>query len=591
MCGLLVELFRKRSSGEKETSVFAESLKELKHRGPDSSRIVKSSLGKIGFSRLALFGGEIEGQPLTNEAKSAYLVCNGEIYNHKELREALSPKHSFYTNGDCEPLIHLYEDLGTGFVEKLKGQFAGVIVDERLRQVIAFRDRFGICPLYYYQGQELLIFSSEVKAIATHLKEKLSINHQALVESFALYGPTPPSTLFREVSQIPPGHWAVFNIETGEQYIHRYWTPSTTHETSRSFESLTEEFDHLLKQAVQRRLQANSKPSVYLSGGIDSSAVSWYLKDACSLQMALSIKFDDASLDESTYQELVTQQLDVEGKNVLIQDGSILESLMPSVWHAESPLIRTAPVPMYLLSQVAKAQGYKFVLCGEGADETLAGYSVFLRNKSSIEEKAGNYQELFDVFIDKENLVSPYELATSYASGFREKYSHLSSLSVSQLLECDTKLSRYLLSTQGDRMSMAHSIEQRFPFLDEDLVDFIFARPEYLRIKDYTGKSILRSLMNGRLPNIIVNRSKQGYLAPPIALSHQLLSSYLFDFLDADLAKSCGVFNPSLIAKIRASLLEGKCIGAKQEEVILFILTTHILYKLITQRSDISSHH
>lgn len=508
---------------------FKKTLSLTSHRGPDQSNEVFLNNALLGFNRLSIVGVNNGLQPLANEDSTIFVLCNGEIYNYPQLRAKLEGKHSFSTDSDCEVIVHLYEDDPDGFVSQLKGQFAFIIYDMKKKRVILARDRFGINPLFYAEKSGVLFVSSEAKSILS-LDSTVSseLDPIALKEMLFLYGPTPPRTAFQGISQVIPGHILTFNVNESKVIENRrYW--NLPEKVARPESQIKKEFLRLFSAAVERRTQgADQSVAVYLSGGTDSSAVAAILKKTGSPVVTFSVRFQDPAFDESKYQDLVSTFL--KAPNFSVTGDTLCDSnIFQTVWHTEHPLLRTAPLPLYSLSHLVHSKGKKFVCCGEGADEMLLGYPVFLKGASSIQDKLHDYSSIDDLFVYCQQ--TGQQMVDSLKEKTSKKWSiPIDSIRLPQMLEVETKLSRYLLVQQGDRQSMSHGIEQRFPFLDEDLVDYLFSLPDEQLNKCVLGKKVLKENLRTLLPAAVIDRKKQGYLSP---MAQQLYDSSVIQNLAA----------------------------------------------------------
>lgn len=557
---------------------FEKSLNLIAHRGPNSSNKIVDDHCILGFNRLSIVSPRNGTQPIYNETHDVVIACNGEIFNHKELNVLISD-HKFATNSDCETLLHLYEEIGIKAFNKVCGQFAATIYDKRKDLVVLARDRFGINPLYYaVNTNHELVVASEVKAMLS-LDPSLSnsLDRESLKQTLFLYGPTPPKTCFENIFQVPPGHVMVFDRKTGNVLTdERYWhLPDVT---DKSLSEITSNLSRLLQQGVKKRLQGQqSSLGVYLSGGLDSSYVSAITKHFSKQMLhAFSVTFNNAKYDESPLQQIVVRHLGLKHHSIKTNDDSYFTYLADVIWHTESPIIRTAPIPLYLLSRSVQMQELKYVLCGEGADEILLGYPVFREGKCSVEDKAPSLAAL-------DKMIPGAESATQLVSNFsfqicKEFEVAPQSMRCKQLMEIYSKLSRYLLVSQGDRMSMSHGIEQRFPFLDEDVFDLLFSVPESIFVQEFMDKKMLRLLAADLLPSEIVMRNKQGYIAPMSSAMYtsSYFSKLISTYLDEKVIQRKMYFNPSFIKNLCVKfdlheLSESESIG------LLFALTTQML--------------
>lgn len=563
-------------------SNFKKSLLLMSYRGPDLSSELLMNKAMLGFDRLSIVGTKNGTQPIKNESSSIFLLCNGEIYNHREIKRQLHHKHQFSTETDCEVIIHLYEEDPVDFVSKLKGQFAFLIYDQENQRLVLGRDRFGINPLFYAKnGTSDFFIASEIKSIlALDQTISPSLDPIGLKETLFLYGPTPPRTCFHNVFQVKPGYLVVVDLKKNKiTHNDRYW--KLPKEKARiNFDKVQRQFFLLIKQAVVRRLQGDIlSPAVYLSGGLDSATVAYLLSKECNKPVeAFSVTFQDSKFDESRYQKIICDTLRIPLFSI-VGDDTFDRNFSQTIWHTEQPLMRTAPLPLYSLSEITKKQGHKYVLCGEGADEMLLGYPVFAKNLSSIEDKQREHSSLEKLFHFKR--ISGREMVESTISQVKKDWDiSLGSVRQKQLIEIQTKLSRYLLVQQGDRQSMAHGVEQRFPFLDEDVVDFLFSLPNIWFKKFCLNKTLLRDTMRELLPKEIINREKQGYLAPRF---EQMYKSKMF----TQLIRKCKEKNVSSVLKMYfsekamkelISSFERKKLTNLESIGLLMVVSTYVLH-------------
>jgi asparagine synthase (glutamine-hydrolysing) len=560
--------------------------KSLAHRGPDAQNNWNDDVCYMGFRHLSLVGDVRSIQPLHNERNTVHLVCNGEIYNYKELyAELITKGHIFSSGSDCEVIIHAYEEYGDRVCSLLHGQFAFVLWDSTNHRLLAARDRFGICPLFYTKTSDRIIFASEIKALCVDTSIKIALNVNGIAQTALMYGPTPPETCFKQIFQIPPGSYVHVESPRLKLTTHTYWNITFNHQGNIKKSTVQSSFDSLFTDAVKRRIHGNFLPAVYASGGLDSSAVAAILKNILGDVELFSLQFDDKHVDETSFQNLLAKHLSATLHRVRVRTSDISDNLLRCIWHCESPLTRLAPVPMMLLSERVREAGYQYVLSGEGADELLAGYPVFVKNRSSIQEKFQSSRQLLRLFRNP----SVNRTATKKFKSFVERNmkNNTSKLEKSQNMEIQTKLSRYLLTSQGDRVALSHAVEQRFPFLDESLVDFMVRLPSSLKLHNHTGKTILRRTCAHLLPHTIVQRAKQGYLAPDSATvqSPKIIKSWNEEFLSDRVIISAGYFNLRRIQRLKKLIMSEA--GQYDKQVIrswLFVVTTQMLHRLFVEK-------
>ena len=356
-------------------------LPALRHRGPDGSGVHLDSSGRVslGHTRLSIIDLAGGAQPMSNEDQTVWVSFNGEIFNYLELRELLlEAGHRFSTHSDTEVIVHAYEQYGDDFVQHLNGQFAIALWDASRRRLLLIRDRVGILPLFYTRQGERLLFASEIKALLPLLTEAPRISPVALDQIFTFWAPRSPYTLFEGILEVPPGHLLV--LENGQLRESVYWDwrfPEQGDYLTGSTTDLAEQLYELLADATRIRLRADVPVGAYLSGGLDSSAlVALIRRHSAAPLKTFSLGFEEKSLDESAFQRQLVEHLGVEHSRVFCHNRDIAADFPETVFHAETAILRTAPTPMRRLSGLVRASGYKVVLTGEGADETLGGYDL-----------------------------------------------------------------------------------------------------------------------------------------------------------------------------------------------------------------------
>ncbi|RYZ98753.1 MAG: asparagine synthase (glutamine-hydrolyzing), partial [Moraxellaceae bacterium] len=386
MCGIVGIVAANPAPVEAQHAVLAAMASRLLHRGPDADGYYCQGAVGFGHRRLSIIDLAGGAQPMQTADGALCVTFNGEIFNFIELRQGLEQKgYEFSTHSDTEVILHLYREYGLDFPNKLNGQFAIGLWDVAQQQLILVRDRVGICPLYYYFDSEQLVFASEIKALAPALPQGFTLNAQALDDIFTGWTCLPPETIFRDIWQVQPGEMLIIN---GPHNISRqfYWQldypQSADQYDQRSEHQLVEELHHLLTDATCIRLRSDVPIGAYLSGGLDSSVLVALMHKQINDQLhTFSLGFTDPALDESIFQDRVVNFLGTQHSRRMIDYNQIAQSLVQTIWHTESPILRTAPVPMGLLSQWVHEQGYKVVLTGEGADEVLGGYDIFKEAK------------------------------------------------------------------------------------------------------------------------------------------------------------------------------------------------------------------
>lgn len=575
MCGINF-IYNPSLSSTKLTAQICLMNSLVKHRGPDDSQYLVNKPYALGFNRLTIVGGLEGQQPIYNIDNTCILICNGEIFNYLELKNKFFPTEKFNTTSDVEIILHLYNKFGTDLVNYLEGQFAFVLVDN-VREVVFFaRDKYGINPIFFYSDKETFAISSEIKALTfSNICKSTKLDTEAIADTLFFYGTRKFSTCFKNIKQIPAGHYGVYDLGSKTINTKRYWkfSKKNNHKTQLS------NIKKILKESIEKRLQGDSPVGVYLSGGLDSSIVS-AVCNKIQKPVAFSISFKNKKYDEAPFQRRVSKYLSLENVTVHIENKDILNNLVKTIYHCETPLTRTAPIPLYLLSQAVKKRNIKFVLCGEGADELFMGYPVFRKSLSSIEDKYQANNKLSPFFKDKRirNKIKKTFLSLIGQKGRKD-------INLRQI-EIETKLSNYLLSNQGDRMSMSHGVEQRFPFLDSHVTNFAEALTEKDLIENGQGKILLRNEFKDILPSAILSREKQGYLSPDLDVVKEIIKERQFDdLLSKNVIEGANIFYSSKVEKLIKKIEEGDSeLTENHAKVFLLILSTQILYKLFIEK-------
>ncbi|MCK4378636.1 MAG: asparagine synthase (glutamine-hydrolyzing), partial [Deltaproteobacteria bacterium] len=588
MCGI-AGIFNLSSNPPPQHQTLETMIRTLHHRGPDGYGFYHNEKVGLAHARLSIIDLEGGWQPIYNEDKTIAIVFNGEIFNYPELRrELISRGHRFYTHSDTEVIVHLYEEKGKDCLDELNGQFALAIYDERKKSLFLARDRMGIRPLFYTIHGGRLYFGSEVKAIfAADPNLPRAINTEVLQEIFTFWSPAANETIFSGIRQLGPGCRLRIDAN-GRMTEEQYWDiPFHQNAISEKGEmALAEELRDLLIDAVRLRLRADVPVGAYLSGGLDSSAITSLIRHYTNNDLkTFSVTFADRVYDEQPQQRLMADYLLTDHHEINCDYNSIAAAFPEVIRHTETPILRTAPTPLYLLSSLVHDHHYKVVLTGEGADEVLGGYDIFkeakirafiARNPDSTMRamllkrlypylalspaKSTAYARIFfdtDATLDDPFYAHrPRWKTTSGIQRFladeisgqegptpleklekqwADKLNGLDYFSRAQFVESRLLMGNYLLSSQGDRMTMAHSVEGRFPFLDHRVVAFACTIPPRLRMKALNEKNILKKAMADLLPPDILQRKKQPYMAPDIL---SFFGDHEADYLDHYLAEN-----------------------------------------------------
>jgi asparagine synthase (glutamine-hydrolysing) len=638
MCGIagIVNLKKER---EISRTTLEGMISVLRHRGPDGVGFYRDRRVGLAHARLSIIDLEGGRQPMHNEDRSVWITFNGEIFNYKELRTLLLERgHRFETMSDTEVIVHLYEDHGPGCLEYLNGQFAFAVWDSARDRFFVARDRVGIRPLYYTVADGALLFASEIKALFMDPRVKREMDPVALDQIFTFWTTVPTGTAFRDIRELPAG--CFLTIRHGRVDVERYWDPDFTPEgKDRPAEEYAEELKELLIDSTRLQLRADVPVGAYLSGGIDSSTIAALIKNYTGTPLrTFSVTFADDEYDESVHQKRMIEHLGADHSDIRCTGDDIGAHFPDVLWHTETPVVRTAPAPLFLLSRLVRESGYKVVLTGEGADEILAGYDIFkeVKVRRFLERNPASawrpliLKRLYPYLANSPVRSLKYAQAffgAEPAAGAAPYYSHAprwnttgkiksfftddlknavadrtaigelnaflsdgggrDDLSQAQYIEMKTLLSGYLLSSQGDRVAMAHSIEGRFPFLDHRVIEFCCKLPPSLRMRTLAEKYLLKKSMAGLLPASILERTKQPYRAPD---AKSFLSGrapdYVEELLSGPSLAETGYFKPAAVAALVEKCRRGAPLGFKDNMAFVGILSTQLVHDLFIKKFD-----
>lgn len=616
----------------------------LSHRGPDDQGFYKCESVLLGHRRLSIIDLSGGKQPMSNEDGSIWIVFNGEIFNYVELKDFLEKKgHRFTTKSDTEVLVHLYEEYGNGMFKYCNGQFAVAVWDSRRKKLLLARDHVGICPLYYawFSKKKKLLFSSEVKSLFCHGEIVPRLDPVGLDQTFTLWVTIPPRTVFEGIEELVPGTFLEID-HSGECTQTEYWKmefPTSHGYKEKPLIYFTNQLKELLCDAARIRLRADVPVAAYLSGGIDSSIISaivnkYHLNDL----VTFSVTFKDRQFDEREYQMAMVNHLATDHRTVETDYNEIGEVFCDVIWHAEKPLIRTAPSPLLLLSRLVRSNGLKVVLTGEGADEMLGGYDIFKETlirrfwshqatsklrpllftriyPDIVRSGAGNsFWEKFFKYRLKD-VDNPYyshllrwnntsQIKSIFNKNFTGQFNEVNNiftpldnfidkdiitwhpLCAAQYLEIRLFLSGYLLSSQGDRMLMANSIEGRFPFLDPRVMEFAATIPPRYKMMGLKEKFILKQTFGDLIPPEIVKRPKQPYRSPinQCFMENNKAST----MLSRDAIEQFDYFDALEVEKLTGKMKCGVKLSERENMAVVGIVSTQLLHEQFINRDWVS---
>lgn len=603
------------------------------HRGPDETgAYIDDNIG-LAHARLSIIDLKDGTQPIHNEDKSLWIIYNGEVFNYPELRqELIQHGHKFYTTSDTEVILHLYEEKGIDCLNELNGQFAFAIWNSKNRTLFLARDRVGILPLHYTIQNNRLYFASEVKAIFANKEINRSLDSESLDQIFTYWTTLPGKTAFSNIKELPPAHYML--ISNNEIKTDKYWNlnfPNNKETINRKSDDLVREISETLMDSVKIRLRADVPVGTYLSGGLDSSALTETVKKNFNNELrSFGIRFENKDYDEGRFQNEMVDFLKVNHSEIIASNDAIGANLENVLWHTEKPLLRTGPIPLYILSGLVNQSGYKVVLTGEGADEIFGGYDIFkeakIRNFWAKDPDSKLRPLLLGrlypyIFKDdrlKQTLIAFFKNGidhpddpffshnirwknTSKIKNFfseqakdstknYDSYSELMKLlpanffvwdtvTKSQFLESLIFLSNYLLSSQGDRVAMAHSVELRVPYLDHRVIELLAKVNSEIKINGLNEKYLLKQVFKNRLPSNIIKRWKNPYRAP---INKALLNNNLNlakDYCSEDALKRSGIFDPVKVLKLINKLEKLDKAGEFDEMALVGIISTQLIYK------------
>ncbi len=608
MCGICGIAIPNKLSRNIDESLLRSMRDTLQHRGPDDSGIFFGGSVGLGHRRLAivnLAGGQ---QPMSNEDGTVWIVFNGEIYNHLDIRPKLEQQgHIYRTTSDTETIVHLYEEKGARAVEDLRGMFAFAIWDWKRRKLVLARDRLGIKPLYYtISDYGVICFASEIKALIKARAVRAELNYEAMADYAANRSTSGEETLFRGVKRLLPGHtltWCDGRVE-----IERYWDVSFAKpDQPQSERELIDRFEELFCESVRLRLMADVPLGMFLSGGIDSSAIAAVMSEMVKEPIkTFSVAFEEREANELDYARIVARAFKTDHHEIVVSPGQFFDSLPSLVYQEDEPIAHPSSIPLYFVSRLA-SEHVKVVLTGEGSDELIAGYDKYrktifnlslgrayhnllpsglrrlperaiigMNSTSRLRQKLSRTflclkPEIQEIYFDNFSVFSRAmqpELFTSETRermGDRDPYRtplmHIDQSDarhlLDQLLAADLKTYLHELLMKQDQMSMAASIESRVPFLDHKLVEFVSALPVRMKLRGLTTKYILRRSMRNRLPKEILTRKKMGFPVPLGAWLRGPFRHVLDEYVLSHRARQRAIFDPQFVRGLVARHLAG----------------------------------
>lgn len=634
MCGI-VGIYNSSEPLQNPESLLKRMLARIQYRGPDESGIYINNRVALGSVRLSIIDIQSGQQPLSSGDGKYWIVFNGEIFNYIELKTELKRLgYSFRTESDTEVLLNAYLEYGSDCLNRLNGQFVFAIWNNEKKELFIARDRVGIRPLFYTQIKNNFLFGSEIKTLFEHPDVIAEIDPLSMSQIFTFWSTITPGTVFKNIFELAPGHF--MKISNGKTIIRPFWSLRFPDDKESYFKGSIDdaaaELEKLLTDSVRIRLRADVQVAAYLSGGLDSSVTTALIKKVMpeTLQ-TFSIGFEDDEFDETPFQQEVSKYLGTRHTAFTCTRQDIGNYFPQVVWHSEIPILRTSPVPMYCLSKKVRENNIKVVITGEGADEMLAGYDIFKegiirefwsRQPDSkfrplllqklypyLAQFKGKNNSLLKFFYgyQLQDTASPFyshilrwrntsnlqnyfsEELRSNLNGYDQYeevrrmlpvgFDNYDRLNKSQWLESSIFMSSYLLSSQGDRVGMANSVEGRYPFLDFRVMEFAAKLPPNFKMHGLNEKFILKRMMNNRLPESVLKRPKQAYRAP---IASSFLSSpareYAMELLSEHDINQTGMFSFNTVQKLQNKISTGNLVTEMENMALSGIISSQLIY-------------
>lgn len=642
MCGIAG--FIGRDGGGTDIPLLQRMLHSIRHRGPDGSGTYSDGQAALGHVRLSIIDIGGGHQPMHNEDESLWVTFNGEIFNYVELMEDLKRRgHVFGSRCDTEVILHAYEEWGEDCVKQFNGQWSFAVWDNKRKKLFASRDRMGVRPFFYTEAGDEFLFASEIKALLVHPEVRREIDLIGLDQIFTLWGTIPPRTIFKGIHELPPAHSLTW--EAGEIRVFPHWKLDYTIDGApRSQRDYEEQLLDLLIDATRLRMRSDVPVGAYLSGGLDSSLTTALIKRFTDSQLTtFSVTFDDPQFDESRFQQDVIRHLKTDHQSIRCSYADIGEIFPDVIRHAEKPILRTAPAPLFLLSRLVRQLDYKVVITGEGADEMLGGYDLFKEAKirrfwarqpeskfrplllkrlypymQSLQSQSPAYlqaffharpQDLANPFFshiprwdltaklklffsdDVRAELADYDVYDELRAKLPAEFATWDPFCQSQFLETAFLLPGYILSSQGDRVAMGNSVEGRFPFLDYRVAEFAAKLPPRVKMRGTSEKDILKRIARDYLPDSITKRPKQPYRAPDATSffgtpAAPLRHEYVEETLSRERVTDAGIFNPDAVERLVSKARRSLATSAKDNMALVGILSTQLVVDQFLNSSE-----
>ena len=560
MCGIAGFVSNKAASSPE--SMLRRMTDAIAHRGPDENRYFTQGPAYLGHRRLSIVDLAAGHQPMPNEDEKLWIIYNGEIFNHAEVRPELERAgHRYQTRCDTETILHAYEEWGPESIQRFRGMFAYAIWNRETKELFCVRDRLGIKPFYYFWDGETFVFGSEIKAILQHSAVRAEFNESVLPEYLSFGYTSDDRTFYRGIRKLMPGHWLRISFAgaTPAFEVQQYWdVPRPIAGESRSDEEWIADCRHRVEETIRMRLMADVPLGMFLSGGVDSSAIAAIMQRMVTGKVkTFSVGYKETAYSELEYARETAKALDTDHHEVQIGMEDFFNALPELVWHEDEPVTWPSSVSLYFVSKLA-SENVKVVLTGEGADELFAGYSryrFYTKNEqylryykllpaplrqiirsqvgvspllgAAVRRKlqhtfVGRGEDLESLYLD--NFYSAFSAAEQKAlhsmaespyGSYRQYWDADAGRSLlRRMLYADQKTYLVELLMKQDQMSMACSIESRVPLLDHTFVEFAARVPDHLKVRGSSGKYILKEAVKDIIPADVIHRKKLGFPTP-----------------------------------------------------------------------------
>jgi asparagine synthase (glutamine-hydrolysing) len=605
MCGIAGYL--DAAGGAESPHVLERMTAAIHHRGPDGTGIYRDRFARLGHRRLSIIDVAGGSQPMCNEDERLWVTYNGEIYNHAGLRQELEAAgHHYRTRCDTETILHAFEQHGPDCVSRFRGMFAFAIWDREARRLFCARDRLGKKPFYYYWDGHTFVFGSEVKVLLEHPAVSARLDESLLAEYLAFGYISDERTLFAGIRKLMPGHWLTIELGGAEPRLEsrQYWEiPAPAAPEARDDASWIAECRERLEETVRMRLMSDVPLGMFLSGGLDSSAIAALLRrESDGAVKTFAVGYEEEEFSELRYARHVAESIGTEHREVVVGMEEFFNTLPRLIWHEDEPLVWPSSVSLYFVSRLAAGE-VKVVLTGEGSDELFAGYGRYgfyswnqrwLKRYRLLPEgvrrgirsmvggsrllSAGMRRKLQHTFLGLGETLESLYLDNFYSAfGAEERaallrggdgpayanylryWNQRPGRELPRLLFADQKTYLVELLMKQDQMSMAASIESRVPFLDHEFVEFSTRVPDRLKQRNGSGKYIVKQAVEGLLPQEIIHRKKMGFPTPLRQWLMDPRANRLFQRLtarDGLLAQYCDM---ERIAALVESHRSGRC--------------------------------